>query len=332
MIARVAENCFWLHRYVERADNTARLLAVNFSFLLDVPLAPEDRWRPLLVVAGVEPDFLERVGEQYVEDGERVQSFLTWAEDNPVSLRNSVGFARESARTIRETLSLEAWTVLNRFWLWLNSEDAQRLYRSERPAFFERVRESCHLFHGVCHDTLLHEEPFEFMRLGMHLERAGQTARILDTKHHAVGPTLDAPESSLEAAEWIAILRSCSGYEPFFKWATGPLSGRTVAEFLLVEPVFPRAVRHCLERAWNFIQLILGGQAHAADLRSAVLLLELLTRVRSLTIDAVLERGMHEELTEIIDQLTVVCTVLEDDFFAGRMPEPALAAAEAKHE
>jgi uncharacterized alpha-E superfamily protein len=329
MIARVAESCFWLHRYVERVDNTARLLAVNFAFVLDVPLENVERWRPLLVVAGVEPDFRALVGEAHMEDAERVQRFLTWSEENPVSLRNSLRNARESARTIRETLSLEAWTVLNGFWIWLNGPDARRLYRAERPAFFDGVRESCHLFHGVCHDTLLHEEPFEFMRLGMYLERAGQTARILDTKHHAVGPTGEGPETSAEAAEWVAILRSCSAYEPFFKRADGALTGRAVAEFLLLDPSFPRSVRHCLERAWNFVQLIRGTAPDAPGRRSAGLLVDLLTRLRTVTIDEVLETGLHTELTETIDRLTVICRAIEEDYFAGQAPAPLFMQQQA---
>jgi uncharacterized alpha-E superfamily protein len=318
MIARVAESCFWLHRYVERVDNTARLLAVNFAFALDEPIGTLERWRPLLVVSGIEPTFREHIGAEHFEDGSRVRDFLTWDAVNPVSLRNSLKGARENARTIRETLSLESWTVLNRFWLWFESREAQRLYRADPPVFFERVRESCHLFHGVCNDTLLHEEPYEFMRLGMYLERAGQTARIVDTKHHALGPTRAGPESSAEAAEWIAILRSCSAYDPFFRRSEGPLSGRNVADFLLLEPSFPRSVRHCLERAWNFTQLILAGDAERRASRSANLMIGLLTRLRATTIDEVLDFGMHEELTAIIDRLAEICNATEAEFFTWR--------------
>jgi uncharacterized alpha-E superfamily protein len=322
MIARVAESCFWLHRYVERVDNTARLTAVNFAFLLDVPLGVVERWRPLLVVAGVEDDFIERVGAEHLEDGERVQEFLIWSEENPVSALNSLHWARENARTIRETLSLEAWTALNRFWLWMKAPGTRDLYASERASFYERMRESCHLFHGACHDTLLHDEAFEFMRLGMFVERAAQTARILDTKHHAVGPSSGPGETSFEVAEWIAILRSCSAYEPFFKRADGPLTGRAVGEFLLLDPAFPRSVLHCVMRGWNFLKLI--GEKHADGMgqRSAGLLVDLLTRLRGRSIDEVFESGLHLELTEIIDQLATVAAAIEEDYFRGRVPAP----------
>jgi uncharacterized alpha-E superfamily protein len=321
MIARVAESCFWLHRYVERVDNMSRLLGVNFSFLLDVPSRVAERWRPLLVVTGVEEEFRNRVGADYIEDGERVQEYLVWDEDNPVSAYNSLRWARENARTIRETLSLEAWMVLNRFWLWMNDDATRKLFESDRAIFYERMREGCHLFHGVCSDTLLHEDPFEFMRLGMFLERAGQTARILDTKYHAVGPTRGGAESTLEAAEWIAILRSCSAYEPFFKRGDGPLGGRLVAKFLLLDPAFPRSVLHCVMRAWNFVSLIRAEAPDQVGAPSTGLLVELLTHLRALSIDEILESGLHAELSEIVDRLAELCAAIETDYFSAEVRE-----------
>ncbi|MEX2570948.1 MAG: alpha-E domain-containing protein [Gemmatimonadota bacterium] len=326
MIARVAESCFWLHRHVERVDNTARLMGVHFAFLLDVPQQEIGRWRPLLVVAGAEDDFLARVGEAFVEDGASVQNYLVWDEENPVSTWNSLWWARENARTIRETLSLEAWTAINRAFLWMRSPEARALYEAEPPAFYERLRENCHFFHGVCNDTLPHDEPFEFMRLGMFLERAAQTARILDTKFHAVGPTSLETETTVELAEWIAILRSCSAYEPFFKRSDGSLTGPAVAEFLLLDPAFPRSVLHCLLRAWNFLQLIGGERPEGRGRRSAELLVNLLARLESTTMDLIIEAGLHDELTRIIDDLVVICGSIQDDYFSGRLPGSEVGA------
>ncbi|MEX2583708.1 MAG: alpha-E domain-containing protein [Gemmatimonadota bacterium] len=320
MIARVAESCFWLHRHVERVDNAARLMGVNFAFVLDVPGQEIERWRPLLVVAGTEDDFLERFGAEHVEDGARVQEFLIWDEQNPVSAWNSLWWARENARTIRETLSLEAWAAINRFYLWMRSAEARAQYEAEPAAFYERMREQCQFFHGVCGDTLLHEDPFEFMRLGMFLERAAQTARILDTKYHAVGPTSEEGETTVELAEWIAILRSCSAYEPFFKRTDGSLTGPAVAKFLLLDTAFPRSVMHCLLRAWNFLELIGGERPEGRGRRSAELLVNLLARLQSRSIEQILATGLHDELTTLIDELAVVCATVQDDYFSGRLP------------
>lgn len=319
MIARVAESCFWLHRYVERVDNTSRLMGVNFAFLLDRPAKEVAVWRPLLVVAGVEELYMEQIGEEFADDGERVQEYLVWNEENPVSAINSLSWARENARTIRETLSLEAWTALNRFWLWMRSPEARDLYATQRTAFYDRMRENCQLFHGVCHDTLLHEDPFEFMRLGMFLERGAQTARILDTKYHAVGPTREGRESSEELAEWIAILQSCSAYESFFKRSDSPLSGKAVAEFLILDRGFPRSVMHCLKRAENFLQLIGRDGPGGPPGTSLAALRQLMYGLETRSIDTIVEQGLHEVLTEIVDSLAAICGAVEGDFFSGKV-------------
>ena len=238
VISRVAESCFWMNRYVERVEVLSRMLGVNLAFQLDVAMPDAERWRPLVVVAGEEEDFLKRTAASDVDDAEVVQEYLTWSDDNASSLRSSLRFARENARTIRETISLEMWETLNDLWVWFGEPAARRLYRSDRYAFYLKLRNQCLLFHGTAQATMLHEDPFEFMRLGTALERAGQTARILDIKHHGVGPTTAGIETPEEAAQWLATLRYCSGAEPFLKRGEQAVSGAEVAAFLLFEPHF----------------------------------------------------------------------------------------------
>jgi hypothetical protein len=134
-----------------------------------------------------------------------------------------------------------------------------------------------------------------------HERRSGLVRVLVDGAE--VGDFVNGPWELAEAAEWVAILRSCSAYEPFFKRTDRPLTGRAVAEFLLLDPAFPRSVRHCLERAWNFVQLIAGTRVADLGRESAQRLITLLTRLRAADMDAILERGMHEELTDIIDEL-----------------------------
>ncbi|MGH7480523.1 MAG: alpha-E domain-containing protein, partial [Longimicrobiales bacterium] len=270
-----------MHRYVERAESTARMVRVNSAYLLDVELPAADRWLPLLIVAGEEPAFLERWGEAAANDGERVQDYLTWDQAVPSSIIASVAAARENARTVRDTISLECWEAINAFHLWLQAGTGHRLYERHRAAFYEQVKDRCHLFHGVCHDTMMHEEPFDFMRLGMLLERAGQTARLLDVKYHTLGPTVRGRETPAETAAWLAILRACAAYEAFFKRASGPLNGPAVAAFLLLEPGFPRSVTHCLDRAANFLRRLRATAGRGVGDASDRLLDRLLAEVRA---------------------------------------------------
>ena len=315
MISRVASNCFWMHRYVERCENTARMLQVNFAFVLDVTLPAVERWRPFVIVSGEEARFREYIGEKGLEDAEQVQAYLTWDERCPVSIFTSLQWARENARTIRETISLEMWESMNEFWLWMKEGRAREDYERDRYNFYARVKERCQLFHGICHNTILNAEPFDFMRLGMLLERSSQTARILDVKYHAFGADPAREETAGEVAQWLALLRSCAASEPFLKLNRGVLSGPAVAAFLLLQDRFPRSVMHCLTRAQRFLNRVgdplrLDGPRNAADRLTA-----LAQHVAPLTIEKILSAGLHQELTNIIDGVAEVCRALHTDYF-----------------
>ncbi len=315
MISRVAESCFWLNRHLERVESLARLLDVNFAFQLDVTLPEAERWLPLVVVVGQEADYRSRVPASQVDRAERVQSYLVWDEKNPVSIVSALGWARENARTIRETISLEMWETLNSAWLWLERKSTRNLYDRDRHAFYVSLRDRCFLFHGVAQATMLHEDPFEFMRLGTALERASQTARILDVKHHSVGPGERGVETPAEAAQWLAALRSCSGVEPFYKRPENTLSGAAVARFLLFDPVFPRSVRHNLLRARNFLGLVRPGDGSPVGERSERLLARTLEHVEALDPQAQVGKTLHETLTRTVGELAAICEAIHDEFF-----------------
>lgn len=325
MISRVAESCFWLNRYVERVEVLSRMLSVNLGFQLDVDLPDAERWRPLVVVIGEETDFLKHTPEERVDDPETVQTWLTWSEESPSSLHASLRAARENARTIRETISLEMWETLNDLWVWMNDRAARRMWTKERSAFYLKIRDQCLLFHGVAQATMLHEDPFEFMRLGTALERASLTARILDVKHHSVGPTDEREELPAETAHWIATLRFCSGVEPFFKREEASLSGRAVADFLLFDPAFPRSVLHNLRRTKNFLNLVRPPAPSETGARSDALVSAALERLESLDVDAVLAEGLHDVLTWIVGTTAEIGGAIHADFFDPQVapgPDP----------
>lgn len=317
MISRVADSCFWLTRYLERVDTWSRLLNVTANFSLDVGPDGSGRWRPLVIVVGQEKDFLERIGAAGMEDGEVVQHYLVWDDRHPSSLYSSMRAVRENARTIREAMSVEMWESVNQSWLWLTSRAAKRLFDRERDAFYERLSSDCMMFHGICYSTMLHEDPFTFMKLGRAVERISQTARILDVRHHALGETSqDDEESAAMAARWLAILRSCSAYEPFFKRAANVLSGSAVAEFLLFERTFPRSVLHNLDRVRGLLERLrqssdVTGKSPAWDslerFRGSVLQLDM---------DEVRRQGLHRVATWLVDETAVLCDAIHEEFLA----------------
>jgi uncharacterized alpha-E superfamily protein len=283
--------------------------------VLDTVLPRARAWRPLLIVEGEGPSFEERHGSSASGDGEVVQSYLIWDEDCAVSVLSSLRMARENARTIRETISLEMWNALNAFWLWMWGDTSRETYDRQRQAFYEEVSNRCHLFEGISHNTMLHEEPFDFMKLGLNLERAGQTARILDLQHHALGGGASLPTEAVGAAEWIAILRTRAAYEPFFKKLRGTLDGPAVAQFLLLEPAFPASVLHALTRAENFLSRIRPLDAPEIGAESAALLDTLHGYIEGLDIERALEDGIHNVLTRIVDEIAAVSRAVSQDYF-----------------
>jgi len=315
VISRVASSCFWLARYFERVDSLARLLGVNQALNLDVELPETERWRPLVVVTGQEEDFLARFGEEAFDDGETVQQYLTWDEQEGASIYSGLQSARENARTVRETMSVEMWEAINAAWLWLGSPEARRLYETERDAFYDHLSKECMLFHGICYSTMLHDEAFVFMKLGRAVERVGQTARVLDVKHQSLGfkgPGED--ESATDAAQWLAILRSCSAFDPFFKKAARVLSGPSVAEFLIFEPSFPRSVVHNLDRTRGLLLRIREGDPPGMSRRCWNKLERFRGSLVQMTARDVQKSGVHEVLTWIVENAADLCQSIHDDF------------------
>ena len=313
MISRVANSCFWLNRYIERAEVLARMLSVNLSFQLDVDMPHAERWRPLVIVTGQQEHYLDHTSQQDIDDGDTAQWYLTWEPDNPSSIWSSIAAARENARRTRETISLEMWETVNDLWLWLGQKATKKIYTTDRHAFYTELRNRCLLYHGVAEATMLHDEPFRFMRLGTTLERAGQTARILDVKYHSLGPTKAEEETPSEAAQWLVTLRFCSGVEPFFKRELQNFTGRAVADFLIMESAFPRSVRCNLVRSRNLLKLIRGSQGAIGD-QSLDAINAMLSRLSALETEPPAD-GLHELLTWLVDSLAEVTHFVNLEFF-----------------
>lgn len=296
MISRVAEHCFWLSRYLERAENTARVLDVNRTLLLDFDVPVEQQWRPLLIISGIH-DFPNAA------DAEAVQNYMTWESENPCSIVTSLGAARENARIIREVISADMWERLNYYYLWLQSPTARNLYDKNRSEFYSQIKRINQLLHGIADGTMSHGEAWEFFQLGKYLERACQTARILDVKYHILLPTPEQIGTPVDNAHWVAILTSCSGYEPYHKKHRASADpGSAVADFLIFDPLFPRSVRHCLTQCRKAAHAISGRPLEDADNAVEEGLADLLAWLDGRNIADVVRTGMHEALTVVVDR------------------------------
>jgi uncharacterized alpha-E superfamily protein len=316
VISRVADHCFWFGRYVERAEATARMLWATSSLALDAELPPAQVWRPIVVVSGEEDEFRERVAEHADDhpawgDGELVQRFMVWDEHNGVSLVRSVSGARWNARSIREVLSLEAWETVNELHLSLASSEAQQLYTQQRDMFYQGVRRSTQLTLGLLRSTMLHDEPLDFVWLGVLLERVNQTARILDVHHHATTNLTSRRNEIVETALWLSTLRALSGSEAYMKRAAGRISSETVARFLISESAFPRSIAYCVHSAYDRLCAIRPPEQH--DLPGGVSLerLRVLDTWVSARIKEPLSAGsVHDVLTHVVDEVHAICGTL----------------------
>ena len=314
MIARVAEHCFWLGRYLERAESTARVLQVTGTLALDAGLPPEHCWSPVVVVFGERERFDGLYGRAAEADGERVQQYMTWEPQNPSSLLESLCSARENARAIREVVSLECWEVINELYLWMHSEEARREFKQHRYGFYRHIRRMTQLCLGLFRSTMLHDAPLDFIWLGVLLERVGQTARVLDVHHHAF-KQLPEGHNVVETSLWLSLLRACSGFEAFMKRNQGKVTGDAVASFLLFEQEFPRSIRYCLQSAHRYLdEFHPPGTRGLPGAETVALSKQLLARLRP---DALSDPDatIHGLLTHVVDSTAALCQSLAAEFF-----------------
>ncbi len=311
MISRVADHCFWMSRYLERAENTARVLEVNQTLLLDFPVPLEQQWQPLLIISGIH-DMPKDA------DGETVQKHLTWEASNPASIVSSIAAARENARNIREVISAESWERLNYYYLWIQSSRALELYLADRSAFYSQIKRINQLMTGISEGTMSHGEAWDFFQLGKYLERACQTARILDVKYHILLPTVDQIGTPVDNAHWVAILMSCSGYEPFHKQRPGADPGLAVSDFLIFDSIFPRSVRFCLSKCRAAAYAISGRPPGRPGNAAERTLDDLLGWLNLARIDDFVEAGLHEALTSVIDRIHGIGEAIHRTYFDQR--------------
>jgi uncharacterized alpha-E superfamily protein len=244
LLSRVAESVYWIGRYVERAENTARLLDVALRSTREVsrPFHSErdtvEELRLVLAALGAESVYAQRCGA-ISEDG--LAAFLVVDRDSPFSVATCLAAARENARGVRESISTEMWEELNRTYLWLQRLTAAYLLIEGLYDFCRQIRLNCQLFHGVTDATMPQDEGWRFMQVGRNLERAGMTARILAARSGQFAIS-DQTGQAGEIHRWLGLLRSISAYEAYVRLVPGGVYPAGVAEFLLLNQVFPRSV------------------------------------------------------------------------------------------
>lgn len=313
MLSRVADAIYWMSRYIERAENTARFIDVNLSLMLDAPNELSQQWEPLVMVTSDHELFYERYGRA---TRERVTDFLTFDRSYPNSIVSCVSSARENARSVREIISSEMWEHLNAFYLKMQSSSSRQAME-EPHAFYTDVKMGCHLLAGITDATMSHDEGWHFGRLGGMLERADKTSRILDVKYFLLLPRLADVSSPFDNISWSALLKSASALEMYRK-KHGPILPRNVAEFLILQTEFPRAIQFSLKHADRSLHAITGTAVGASGSVPERLLGRLCSDLSYRSIDDILQIGLHEYLDTFQIHLNEITIAIFDAFFALR--------------
>ena len=301
MISRVADHCFWFGRYIDRAESSARLMQATASLVFDVDMPVTHCWQPLVIVSGEEAPFVARHGRDALGHGDLVQEYMTWSKESQVSLATSVRAARECARAVRDQLSLELWEEITELYLGSAARAPRRSIREPRRLLPQR-RRITQLILGLVRSTMLHGEPMRFLWVGVMLERAGQTARILDMHHHTM--MRESAHDIVRMALWMSLLRACSGAEGFMKKHQGRVSAQSMVEFVLFEEAFPRSIRYCLKAAGDQLGRIWTEPTHTSRAR----LSSLLAWLESQQKEGVELSQIHPLLTYVVDESAAICS------------------------
>ena len=317
MLSRVADSIYWMSRYVERAENVARFIDVNLHLMLDAPDGQDQQWQPLVNIDRRPRDFAKRYGPR--PRRKTSLEFLTFDRENPNSILSCLRAARENARSVREIISSEMWLQLNTFYLMVKSAAAAANGLDNPQDFFDAVKQASHLFTGVTDATMTHGEAWHFSRLGRMLERADKTSRILDVKYFILLRSVADVGTAFDDIQWAAVLRSASAFEMYRK-RHGRISPMRVAEFLLLDGEFPRAVRFCLITARDSLHAISGTPLGTFRHPPEKLLGQLCSDLSFTTLDEIIKHGLHEYLDDLQTKMNQVSDGIFRDVLCAQEP------------
>ena len=311
MLSRVAENLYWMTRYLERAENTARLIDVGFHLALTrgSRASQEEEWRSVLITTGQEPGFTARHQEL---TGALVFNYLLRDRDNPASVLQMIEAARTNARVVRTSITNEVWEAINESWMVLRDSLARPVRETNLGEVLSTIRRQAALVRGAIEGSMLRNEVFNFARIGTFIERADNTARILDVKYYVLLPSVAWVGSSLDNVQWDTLLRSVAGNRAYSWLNAGDMDPRGIARFLILDGRFPRSLVFCFEK----IRSNMAGLAkqYGSETQAHKLLRDAVARLDALSIEEIFERGLHEFLQDFIGRAFRIGETIAADY------------------
>ncbi len=311
MLSRVAESVFWMSRYVERAENVARFVDVNYNLTLGDSTSFSDQWAPLIYTTGDHEDFHKRYQETSRENTLR---FLLFDAENPNSIFSCISNARECARTVREVLPSSIWEQLNRFRMLVEKASKSGEAFDQPYDFCESVRTASQLLTGIAVSSMLHDEAWSFSQMGRYIERADKTSRIVDVQYFLLLPKAEDIGTSVDIVRWSSLLKSADALD-MYRRVHGRIVPNKVAEFLILDPIFPRSTGYCVKRVQQCLEYMRSSDSPREEMPSEKLVSQLVTRLETVTIDEIIEQGMHAFIDQFQGALNATGTRLYADFF-----------------
>src|SRR4029450_11376103 len=303
MLCRTANELFWMSRHIERAENAARLLDVTYKMSLlpyevvEPGLAWAEPWVVPLVTSGLVTSYYEQYSELAAEN---VLRLMIFDSANPSSIYSCLYAARESARSVRGAITSEMYEDLNSAWLEMRDCDYSTLETRGVSEFLDWVKMRSHLFRGVTFGTMLRDEAYHFIRLGTHIERADNTARILDVKYHTLLPSAADVGGAVDYYHWSALLRSVSGFEAHRKIYSDVIAPGRVAELLILREDMPRSLHSCVNFIHETLQVLCDDNSKQIEAVAG----ELHAELRHGRTDEIIKLGLHEYLMEFLDRIS----------------------------
>lgn len=306
MLSRVAETLYWFSRYVERAENTARLLRVNAQLVLDTPKGISPGWEALVHITGLKEAFADCCQEPSERN---IVRYLIGTIDNPGSILYSFSMARENARTVREILPRSAWEVVNEMYWYAKEHANQGVSKKGRDDYLDKIIGGSQRLVGLLGSVMYRDEAYEFLRIGRNLERADMTTRILDVRSTDLFDEEQIETRTLDALQWISVLKSLSGYQSYRRVCETRIRRAEVLRFILQDPAFPRSVVHGLDAVEESVGSLGHGERVMRRLRAVA------RKTRLLKVEQLSRSDLHEICDEIQQGITQVHEELARSYF-----------------
>lgn len=312
MLSRIADAIYWMNRYIERAENYARFMDVNFNLSLDLPPDVAEQWRPLVVTTG-DWKLYESSYEKVTK--KNVIYFLGFDQNNPNSIFSCIIQARENARALRPEITREVWEQVNRIYYFVKDGYSKKLWEKKDPRdFFIEIKNGCQMLYGIFDSTISRSEGWHFGKIGQLIERADKTSRMLDVKYHILLPTPQAVGTSLDLIHWAALLRSVSAYDMYRK-KFGKLTPSGISEFLILDKEFPRAMLRCLMSAERSMNALTGrAEGYSNNAQKQIGMLK--SQLEYADIKDILNSGLHEYIDDFQSKLNLVSSAVFETYFS----------------